>query len=284
MKISEINNGNMNKIYILEIDKHKYIIRTSNFDNEFECKVLDLLSMYDYNCPKIITNFEINKKYIMLYEYIEGDNPTNFNNDFYITLAKLLKKLHSVNNDFTNEDYSLNEESQQRLYNYYNKALKSKYLINESQFLTEKYNDISTLDLNIFDKCIIHSDLKKENMIQNNKELYLIDFGNCYVGSRLIDINRVIMWFFIQNNNYDYDQIELFINSYFDNNGLTDIEKENIDCLLNYCLLYNLLKDVALNEDGILKTEYIENNSMNWLKALKDKEKILKIGGLIKNA
>ena len=91
------------------------------------------------------------------------------------------------------------------------------------------------------------------------------------------------MWFFIKNNNYDYDQITLFVNEYFKYNPIKDIEVSLVDDLLTFCILYNLLKDIYLNEKGILTTNYIENNSLKWLDALKEKDKILKIGEVIKN-
>ena len=76
----------------------------------------------------------------------------------------------------------------------------------------------------------------------------------------------------------------IFINSYFDQKRMTNQEKEYINDLLIYCILYNLLKDICLYEEKVLSAEYIENNSINWLKALYEKEKVLKIGELIKNA
>ena len=57
MKIEEIKNGNMNEVYLLTTDEDKYIVRTSDFDNSFECKVLKILEKHSFNCPKIITNF-----------------------------------------------------------------------------------------------------------------------------------------------------------------------------------------------------------------------------------
>ena len=92
------------------------------------------------------------------------------------------------------------------------------------------------------------------------------------------------MWFFIKNENYDYKQMNLFANSYFSAKGLNKNETEIIDELLIFCILYNLLKDVYLNGKGILTANYVENNSLKWLTALKDQDRILKIGEVIKNA
>jgi len=274
----------MNKIYLVEIEDKKYIVRTSDFNNEFECKVLELLKGTNFNCPQIITHFELNGKYIMLYEYLEGDNPKTFDDNFFIGLAEQLKKLHSIDAKYQKEEYISNEENLEKLKSYYEKALKSSYLKDNIEFVKILYNEIQNINLEVFKKCIVHSDLKKENMIQNESDLFLIDFGNCYYGNRLIDVIRIIMWFFIKEHNYDYRKIKVFITNYLCNNPLTEEEKKNIDLLIEYCILYNLLKDISLNEDGILTNYYIENNSLNWLDELKEKEKIMRIGELFKNA
>jgi len=262
MKISEIKNGNMNKVYLLEIEGNKYIIRTSDFDNSFECKVLDLLKKNNLNCPKIITNFKVDNKYIIIYKYLEGNNPVIFDDDFYIELAKGLKELHSITHNFITTDYIHNEENKKKLANYYKNAIESKYISRDKKIIDETYSEVSSLNLDELDKCIIHSDIKKENLIQNKKDIYLIDFGNCYIGSRLIDVIRVIMWFFINKENYDYRRIELFINEYFKNNKPNQVEKNNIDKLFIYCILYNLLKDISLNKDSFATVNLKTNNKV----------------------
>ena len=284
VKINEIKNGNMNKVYLLDNDCDKYIIRTSRFDNSFECKVLKFLSKHNFSCPNVITNFRLKDKYIMLYEYLDGNNPDIFDDAFFINLAQLLKQLHSFEHKFKYDDYFVNEENKDKFSKYYNVALKSKYLSNHKELIYKLYSDTLKLDFDELDKCLIHSDIKKENIVQNYEKLFLIDFGNCYVGSRLIDIIRVIMWFFIKNHDYDYNKIMIFIDSYFEQNRMTNLEKKYINKLMIYCILYNLLKDIYLYEKKVLPAEYIENNSINWLNALYEKEKVLKIGELIKNA
>ena len=54
--------------------------------------------------------------------------------------------------------------------------------------------------------------------------------------------------------------------------------------LIKYCILYNLLKDVYLYEKNIINSDYIENNSLIWLDALKNEKKLIKIGEAFKNA
>lgn len=285
MDLEKINNGNMNDVYILKNKNHKYIIRSSEFDNSFECKILNHLEKYNFDCPRLISKFTLDSDNIMILKYIEGDNPNNFDKSFFKNLALLLKKLHSIPFDYKVQEYKENEESLNKLYQYYCIAIKSKYLANDLNYINNIFNEIKNLNLDYFSKCIIHSDVKRENIITNNDKIYLIDFGNVYIGNRLIDIIRVIMWFFIKYKNYDIEKIKYFILNYFNNNiKLNQLEKNNIELLIKYCILYNLLKDIYLLENKVLKSNYIENNSLNWLEALKNKEKILKIEEVIKNA
>lgn len=285
MKISKINNGNMNNVFILELDDNKYIIRMSEFDNDFECKILKLLEEHNIDSPRLLTNFKLGSRNIVICKYIEGENPTIYNDLFFEKLANSLRKLHSIQCKYEPTEYANNEETLNKLKKYYNLSITSKYLKDETEFIDKKYKEIEKLNLNSLPKNIIHSDIKKENLLVNDNEVHLIDFGNVYVGNRLIDLIRVIMWFFIKNNNYDFDSIEKFVLQYFkENSNLLEIEKSNVTILIKYCILYNLLKDVYLYENNILNSNYIENNSLIWLDALKNEKKLIKIGEAFKNA
>jgi len=285
MKISKINNGNMNNVFILELDDNKYIIRMSEFDNDFECKILKLLEEHNIDSPRLLTNFKLGSRNIIICKYIEGENPTIYNELFFEKLANSLRKLHSIQCKYEPTEYANNEETLNKLKEYYNLSITSKYLKDETKFINKKYKEIEKLNLKSLPKNIIHSDIKKENLLVHDNEVFLIDFGNVYVGNRLIDLIRVIMWFFIKNNNYDFDSIEKFVLQYFkENSNLLEIEKSNVTILIKYCILYNLLKDVYLYENNILNSNYIENNSLIWLDALKNEKRLIKIGEAFKNA
>lgn len=284
MKISRIENGNMNDVYLVKLNDNKYIVRTSLFDNTFECKVLNKLKKENIKCPTIITNFKENDRFVMICNYIDGSNPSQMDDEFYKNLANCIKGLHQIRINFKQKEYFSNEETLDKLDEYYQKAINSKYLKDDIEVVNRMYSSVKNLKLSQFKKCIVHSDIKRENIIQNGSDVYLIDFGNCYVGSRLIDVIRTIMWFFISKNNYNYGQIKIFIDVYFFDFKLSKYEKTNFNKLFDYCLLYNLLKDIFLYENCILKKEYIENNSLIWLDTIKNMNKVNKIKEMIINA
>ena len=275
----------MNNVFELELDNNKYIIRMSEFDNDFECKILKLLEKYNIYSPRLLTNFKLGSKNIMICKYIDGENPIIYNELFFEKLAISLGKLHSIQCKYESTEYSNNEETLGKLKEYYDLSVTSRYLKDEKNFISKKYKEIEKLNLNSLPKNIIHSDIKKENLLVNDNGVYLIDFGNVYVGNRLIDLIRVIMWFFIKYNNYDFDSIEKFILRYFkETHNLLKIEKSNVIALIKYCILYNLLKDIYLYENNILNSNYIENNSLRWLDALKNEKELIKISEVFKNA
>lgn len=285
MEILKINNGNINDVFIIKIQKSKYIMRASDFNNDFECKILKLLIQNNINAPNILTKFKLHKKNIMIYKYIEGEQPQRIDKDFLKLLSKEIIKLHNVKQQFKKKEYQDNEESILKLNQYYNIAIKSKYLESDVSLIKKLYKEVKNINFEKLPTCIIHSDLKEENILINKNKIYLIDFGNTYIGNRLIDLIRVIMWFFIKKDNWDIEMIKFFISYYFKNSiQILPIEKENISLLIKYCILYNLLKDLYLYENSKLGTEYIEKNSLIWLETLKNKSKLTQIEEVFKNA
>ena len=221
----------------------------------------------------------------MICDYINGYSPNQIDMTIIRKLLLEVKKLHKVKFDYI-EDENENYESIEKLKEYNKVAIKSKYLERESAFISNCIKRIDdNLELDILPTNIIHSDIKSENIIVNDKGVYLIDFGNAYIGNRLIDIIRIIMWFFIRYDNYDLEKIQEVIDMYFDDNdGLTVEELYSIDELLEFCLLYNLLKDIYLFENNVLKKEYIESCSLKWLEALKNSKNLENIMEVLKNA
>lgn len=285
LKVIPLGNSNINSIYKITFENRDYVLRISNYNNIFESKVLKKLKTENINCPTIRENLLIDNKYIMICDYINGYSPNQIDMTIIRKLLLEVKKLHKVKFDYI-EDENENYESIEKLKEYNKVAIKSKYLERESAFISNCIKRIDdNLELDILPTNIIHSDIKSENIIVNDKGVYLIDFGNAYIGNRLIDIIRIIMWFFIRYDNYDLEKIQEVIDMYFDDNdGLTVEELYSIDELLEFCLLYNLLKDIYLFENNVLKKKYIESCSLKWLEALKNSKNLENIMEVLKNA
>lgn len=281
MNIKKISNGNINNVFYVSDDDKQFIIRISKGNNSFEKSVLELLNDDVYLGPKIIYQFNCNNNFIMICDYIKGKNPAKLNKNIVKGLADNLIQLHNVNIKKLTNDSNMPTESITQLKYYFNCI--NKTLKNEDRlFLTDKIKKIEKLDMNCFPQSLIHSDIKRENILVDKEKIYLIDFGNCYIGPRIIDIIRVAMWFFIRDkNNLKY--LKQFLEDY--NLKLTEEERKNLDLLFDYCIVYNYVKDIYLYEQKLLSNKYIKNVSNRWLYILKKgKKQSNKVKEVIYNA
>ena len=174
-------------------------------------------------------------------------------------------------------------ENIEKLKDYFNVSKNSEYLKAYKSYFSVMINLFSTIQFNKLGYSLIHSDIKKTNMLVNGIDVYLIDFGNCYLGSRIIEIVRIIMWLFLKDGLYDFDKISFFVKKYFEDNQITEDEEENLSLLIRFCLSYNVIKDVYLYENRQLDKQYIELNDLKWIEILKNEQLLNKIEEVIKN-
>ena len=277
-KIEKIKNRNLNDVYKISLDGNSFILRNTVFNNNFEISVLKYLEKYDFNCPRVVNTFDYKNKHNILLKYIEGENPTIVNDRFCIDLANNLKKLHSIDFKSLSTIKNANEENLDKLNDYLKDAITSNYMKEEIQFIKETINEVKDLELSFLPQAIIHSDVKPSNMIVNDEKLFLIDFGNSYIGARIIDLVRTIMWLFLKDKIIKWEYIRLLINEYFSQNKILSSEVENINKIIKYCLVYNYIKDLYLYETGFLPESHILENDIKWLSILKDEDLIKKLG------
>ena len=130
MIIEEVDKKSLNKAYILHCEKSKLICRMSDFNNEFECKVLKLFKNKINNVPRLVAAGRIDngkflpfygdiqefseclpkeKKYYSILEYIEGDCIKSIDLDDVIKLAQILQDVHFVRHELYDQDYFTKE-------------------------------------------------------------------------------------------------------------------------------------------------------------------------------
>lgn len=281
--IRKIENGNLNDVYLLEIDNNKFIIRSSKNINNFEVEVLKKLNKYNLQVPILLSDLIYNKRYVTILQYIEGEEPKELNYNQLEKLATLIRNLHNVPIDDLKDNKNQPVESLNILMGYFDKIKNSFYLKRDSEYILKYINAFSKIEFNKLEKYIIHGDIKKTNMLINEDEVYLIDFGNCYLGNRMIELIRVIMWIFLKDSDLDFNKISFFIHCYFKNNDTTEIELKNLHLLIRYCLVYNIVKDIYLYENGELNEKYIKDNDLKWIEILKDKVLLHEVEEVIKN-
>ena len=281
--IKEIENGNLNDVYLLIINNNKFIIRVSQNINSFEVSALKCLNKDNLNIPLLLGNMEYNDKFITILKYIDGIEPNELNYQQLESLAVLVKRINNIIIDDLKNADNQPIENIEKLKDYFNVSKNSEYLKAYKSYFSVMINLFSTIQFNKLGYSLIHSDIKKTNMLVNGIDVYLIDFGNCYLGSRIIEIVRIIMWLFLKDGLYDFDKISFFVKKYFEDNQITEDEEENLSLLIRFCLSYNVIKDVYLYENRQLDKQYIELNDLKWIEILKNEQLLNKIEEVIKN-
>lgn len=191
--IKKIENGNLNDVYKLVINNKKYILRMTEFNNDCEINTLLILKKYNLNVPNLLAHFSVYNKNVMLLDYIEGSNPLEIDIKFITELLKQLKKLHNIPYEDLEEKSINTIENFERLSKYYVVSKESNFLKQKIHLINSILEDVKDIPFDKMPKCIVHSDIKKENVLVNNNTVYIIDFGNSYIGNRLIDLVRIIM-------------------------------------------------------------------------------------------
>ena len=281
--IRKIENGNLNDVYVLAINNNKFIIRSSKNANNFEVEVLRKLNKYDLQVPILLSDLIYNERYITVLQYIEGEEPKKLNYNQLENLANLIKKIHHIPINDLENNKNQPVESLDVLMQYFEKIKNSFYLKKDFEYILKYINEFSKIEFDKLEKYIIHGDIKKPNMLVNKDKVYLIDFGNCYLGNRMIELIRVIMWLFLKDYDLDINKISFFLHSYFKDNDITEIELKNSHLLIRYCLIYNIVKDIYLYENGELNEKYIKDNDLKWIEILKDEVLLKKVEEAIKN-
>lgn len=283
--IERYNEGNINEVYRLKNEYVDLILRKSEFNNEFETYVLKKLQRYKLDIPLHIDSYTMGNEYVMIYKYIEGKTLQNISDNEINQIISFLLRLHSIK--VTEDEINMKQPREDlKLMHQYIEKLKRSINKEEYRFICAEYEKLYKEHTNLeqLNKCFVHSDIKKENLLVNEKKVYVIDFGNCYIGSRLIDIARVIMWLFLYNENIiDFKGIERFCNQYFHVLKLDDLEYKMIPYILRFCLLYNYVKDKYLCSINVLPETYVNETSSKWLKILKDKNIIYEIVGIMRD-
>ncbi len=283
--IEKYNTGNINEVYRLKNEYIDLILRKSKFDNKFETYVLNRLQQYELDIPLHIASYVVGNEYIMIYKYIEGETLKSISDNEVDQIIKFLLKLHSI--EVTKDEIDLKQprEDLQSMYQYIRK-LDGKISRQDYCFICDQYKSLFQERINFesLSRCFIHSDIKKENLLINREKLYIIDFGNCYIGSRLIDIVRAIMWLFLYSEDkIDFRKIERFCSEYFRASKLDGLEYKMVPFIVRYCLLYNYVKDKYLFDAGILSENYVSATSKRWFEILKNDNVIHRIERIIRN-
>ncbi|KAA0800282.1 phosphotransferase [Bacillus cereus] len=229
--IEKINVVSLNKVFMVSEDKHQYILKFYNFDNVqniiWTKRIQDHLHKNFNIAPEILRNtngqlITTTKKYIFSLEvFLAGYHPSSIKNDIKL-VAKKLALVHSklkrysakkttqssiVSNQKIIEDI----EYSQRKINEINLTKNYHYIPLFNNLLDIRREVSMNTPINYCPKYqLIHGDVRPQNIIINQKQVYFIDFDF----SSYSDFFSEIIKSAILCSDYDINLIKLFINQY----------------------------------------------------------------------
>lgn len=198
VKLIEIGCRNSN--FILKTKTGKYLLRVTSQDSALVANELalnqELASII--KVPKMLDYSQNNKRYFILYEFIQGSNFSHFlctekiKEEHIIQVGQSLAKIHSFQPIFKVQEFELPPFS--TWFNLFLSNKKTQNLVGEKRikmihnFLMNNHNlldDIERL------KSFVHSDFRPANMIlASNDEIYIVDWEYCTNGHSLADIGQ----------------------------------------------------------------------------------------------
>jgi len=236
VEFSLLGSGNHNVNYLIVTSNNKYVLRIEN-NPQFKNlrKEFRLLKKLKKGLGPKVFFLDTTKKIIpaeyFIEEFIEGKQQTKKTNEFLISMALWLKKLHQ--NKKICKPHSMSTAIKPYIKNINNNAtvlsplIKDKIdlLINRIKLFAKEKNSFFAKRTR---KSLIHSDLSKGNILINDGKIALIDweFSN-------YNFPEYDLIYFIQHFKLTLEQKTLFLKSY--GYSKNDFNKLTVINLLNAC-------------------------------------------------
>jgi len=275
IKNIEIFTSSQNKVYKVETDINKYVIKEFSRDaikNRYSLnkrkKQVEVNKIFNDNLiktslPILFKNkyfllFE--KKYYSIYNYLDG-NILNFDDitiEHIKILSNTLSKIHNIN-------FNINLPCTYKKINInFNKYLIISKKIDNTLYNVLKSNFIELNDLikccnnkiNVMKNtlCISHNDYKLLNMLWKDLDLILLDFDACGLSNPTCCLCESAFNFSYDGHNINFDYYRLFLEEYLKNYGLV---KDNFKDSLYVCM-NGKLQWFSYMLSKIIDNEYIE--------------------------
>ena len=261
LEIKYFNSGWGTHLYLTTNNSNKYLARINFYPwkNEWwvkklEYDVLKLLEWYNIS-PKVYYFNDNNslKQDLTIVEYIEGEVLKNIDNKSIISLANTLKKLHNSFTFTTSWDLPPSNKLPYKcdIYDIFangdDKKIENYSDLVGIEKVIEPYNRIKNKlwdyfhNLTIFDSCnnfsLCHADLKKENVLINDKWIMLIDW-ECATS----DIHETDIWRLFAGCSFTEKQQKLFLENYYDKN-INNINLDRIYAVKKVLDFFKIFED-----------------------------------------
>ena len=232
-KSKESTDGN---VYIIKDKNKKYALKLYESEEHTNAmvKIHSLLADNKIDAPQIIksaqnNNYEVYKKiYLVLYSFVEGKKikEIEFDNNKIKQVSEYLKKLHSIK------------------------------IKDDDEFKAV------ALPGDNAENVLLHFDVTKNNIFAADNKIVFIDFDDAKYGPATFDIAIAVTNLFIsKSSGANIEEINLFINEYYDN----DTKKINEQLpKIKEAALYWLNETVSKQNLSSSIKEGL-NNKINWI-------------------
>jgi len=238
VRFSFLARGNHNDNYLVETNRGKYVLRIEN-NPQFKNlnKEYNLLKSLKPELGSKVYFLDKSHKIIsndyFVEEFVEGKYPQKLNDKFIILMARWLKKLHCQKK--TCKKYSLLNAIKPyfRNVNNHKKSILSE-IANEIDYLFQRVTAFCKRNDRIFadrkEACLLHSDLSRENIIYDGKNIRLLDWEFSRYNFPEWDLV-----YFMQSLELNNKQKDLFLKTYGYSTSKTGKKRLLIISLLNTC-------------------------------------------------
>ncbi len=209
-----------NDVYFVNAKNGKFIFKIAHGkirQDELEKEYRIITELKDnIKLPQIYLYVKEKDYSFFVMNYIEGLKPKTFTDEILQQMAKILNNIHKTKNTYgdVNFDNLLNIAEQ----NMTEKRIDLDEFVREDKIYEPKqvlkYLRNNKPQVNA---CLLHGDYRPKNMIVNNNDLYILDWGLSFVGDFYYDL-AIIKWYFTD------DEFIKFIKYY----GIEKLDEERL--------------------------------------------------------
>ena len=232
-----------------------HIIKFFNSRERLEKCIVGLQIMRNTAINVPILQYVCPEKNIIVENYIHGislnESIMNLTAKTWYDIGQLMGKFHNINTSSKDNGKS-----------WVVTILSDMLQIRE--ILAPYENDFSKSIIFVEEKCrnlfdnlhftYVHGDFRPANILYNqtDEKYYLIDFENFMIGDPALDVYKMLS-IFKNSNNYDFNDIEAFLNGYL---SVRELPKRLIDKWIFYDVYYSL-RSVrrAINDNKFRKSD-----------------------------
>lgn len=187
-----------NEVYFINAENGKFILKIAHGkirQDELEKEYRIISELKDnIKLPQIYLYVKEKDYSFFVMKYIEGLKPKTFTDEILQQMAKTLSSIHKTKktNEYVNFDNLLNIAEQNMTEN---RLDLDEFVREDKTYEPKQVLEYLRNNKPQVNACLLHGDYRPKNMIVNNTDLYILDWGLSFVGDFYYDL-AIIKWYF----------------------------------------------------------------------------------------